>query len=47
MVDAVNLHAGGCADRAAEALAARVRNLDNAIDQWAYGLTNRAAYSDW
>jgi len=32
---------------AKEALAARVRNLDNAIDQWAYALTNRAAYSDW
>jgi len=30
-----------------EALAVRVRNLDNAIDQWAYALTNRAAYSDW
>ena len=32
---------------AKEALAARVRNLDNAIDQWAYALTNRASYSDW
>lgn len=32
---------------AKEALAARVRNLDNAIDQWTYALTNRAAYSDW